>query len=210
MDNNKVKQGSQFIIIILLSFLTASCGVQSKQESKIRNLSFEECYEKNLTDSTLITGWYYISDIDGGFVRQLDKIDEFYTIDPFPIITAEDMATLSVEKNNWNEMYLLIKLGGEGTELWQTATKKAIGRKLALIVNDKLLCAPQVHSEITAGVSALGRTDYSKDEYEKIKRTIENNKIEIQIKRIKEEDKIKTNSEDGSYSPKVNEWVNRN
>jgi hypothetical protein len=180
MDNNKMKQGSQFIVIILLSFLTISCGVQSKQGSEIRNLSFEECYKKNLTDSTLITGWYYISDIDSGFVRQLDKTDEFYTIDPFPIITAEDMTTLSVEKNNWDETYLLIKLGIEGTELWRTATKKAIGGNLALIVNDKLLCVPQVHSEITAGVSALGRMEYSKEEYEKIKRTIEDNKTEIQ------------------------------
>ena len=34
------------------------------------------------------------------------------------------MTMLSVEKNNWNEMYLLIKFGKEGTELWRIATKK--------------------------------------------------------------------------------------
>ena len=176
-----MKQESQFIVIILLFFLTVSCSTQNKKGSESRSLSFEECHEKNLTDSTLMTGWYYISDSDSGFVRQLDKTDEFYIINPFPIITVEDITTLSIEKNNWDEMlYLLIKFGVEGTELWSTATRNAIGGSLALIVNDKLLVVPQVHSEITAGVSALGRIDYSKEEYEKIKRTIEDNKIEIQ------------------------------
>jgi len=175
-----MKQHSQFIAIVLLSFLVISCDAQNNKEREIRNLSFEECYEKNLADSTLMTGWYYISDIDSGFVRQLDKMDEFYTINPFPIVTVEDMTAISVEKNNWDDMYLLIKLGVEGTELWSTATRDAIGGKLALIVNDKLLCTSQVHSEITVGISALGRMDYSAEEYEKIKQAIENNKIEIQ------------------------------
>ena len=175
-----MKRESLFIAIMLLLFLTTSCVTQNQKESGIRSLSLAECHEKNLADSTLMTGWYYLSDIDSGFVRRLDKTDEFYTINPFPIVTAEDMTMLSVENNNRNEMYLLIKFGKEGTDLWRIATKKALYGQLALIVADKLLCTPQVHSEITAGVSALGRIDYSKEEYEKVKQTIENNRTEIQ------------------------------
>jgi len=175
-----MKREYLFIAITLLMFLTTSCGAKSKKEGNIRSLSLEECYQKNLTDSTLMTGWYYISDNDSGFVRQLDKTDEFYTINPFPILTAEDMTTIAVDKNNWGNLYLLIKFGKEGTELWRVATGKAIGKKLALIVNDKLLYTAYVNSEITAGVSTLGRTDYSKEEYEKVKQTIESNRSEIQ------------------------------
>ena len=175
-----MKHRNLFIVIILLLFITTDCVSQNKKENNAyRNLSLEECYEKNLTDSTLMTGWYYILDSDSGFVRQWDKTGEFYTINPFPIITAEDMIKLSIEKDK-NGEYLLIKFGKEGTELWRTATREWVGGKFALIINDKLLCTPQVHSEITAGVSVLGRIDYSQEEYEKIKQTIESNKKEMQ------------------------------
>ena len=180
MEKRKMKQIIQCIAAMLLLFLTTSCVIQNKKGNIIRCLSLEECYENNLTNSTLMTGWYYISDIDSGFVRQLDKTNEFYTINPFPIVTAEDITTLSIEKNNWNEMYLLIKLGKLGTERWRIATRTSIGGKLAFILNDKLLCTPNVNAEIPAGVSVLGRIDYSEEEYEKVKQIIENNKTEIQ------------------------------
>lgn len=170
----------RFIAIMLLFFGTTSCFSQNKNESGIRSLSLEECYKKNLADSTLMTGWYYLSDADSGFVRQLDKTNEFYTINPFPIVTAEDMTVLSIEKNRRGDTFLVIKFGKAGTELWRMATKKTVGKKLALIVNDKLIYAPLVNSEITAGVSALNRGDYSKEEYEKIKQAIENNRAQMQ------------------------------
>ena len=168
------------IIGSMLLLTTASCAVQNKKENKIRNLSLEESYEKNLTNSILMTGWYYISDIDSGFARQLDRTDEFYTINPFPIVTAEDVTMLSIEKDNWGGVFLSMRFGKEGTERWRVATGRSIGKKLAFIVNDKLLYVPQVHSEITAGVSALSRIDYSKEDYERAKQAIENNKKEMQ------------------------------
>jgi len=142
-------------------------------------MSLDNCYKKNLEDSTLFTGWYYISDINNGFVRQLDKKDEFYIIDPFPIVTAEDMTKLTIEKNRWGNTKLAIQFGAEGTELWRIATGKAIGKKLAFIVNDKLVYAPYVNSEIPNGNSVLERVDYTKEEIEKVKQRIEDDKTEI-------------------------------
>ena len=175
-----MKKRSQLIVITLLLFVTTSCVTQNKKENTIRNLSLEECYEKNLTDSTLMTGWYYVSNIDSGFVRQLDKTDEFYIINPLPILTAEDITTLSIEKDNRSGMYLSMKFGKAGAELWRIATGKNIGGKLAFIVNDKLISTPQVNVEVKAGATAIARIDYSKEDYDKVKQTIENNKAEIQ------------------------------
>jgi preprotein translocase subunit SecD len=175
-----MKREYLFIAVMLLLFLTTGCGGQSKEKGEIRNLSLEECYEKNLADSMLMTGWYYLSDTDSEFVRQLDKTDEFYAVNPFPILTAEDIIMLSVDKNNWGELYLSMKFGKAGTEFWRVATGKSVGKNLALIVNDKLISMSYVNSEITAGVSAFGRTGCLKEEYEAIKQEIESNRAEIQ------------------------------
>lgn len=175
-----MKREYLFIVVTLLLFLTTSCGTQGKKKDEIRNLSLEECYEKNLADSTLMTGWYYVSEVDNGFVRQLDKTDEFYVINPFPILTAEDIIALAVEKNNGDESYLSMKFGKAGTELWRVATGKSVGGNLAFIVNDKLISTPYVNFEITAGISAFGRMDYSKEEYEAIKQEMESNREEMQ------------------------------
>jgi preprotein translocase subunit SecD len=175
-----MKRENLFIAVTLLLFLTTSCGAQSKKMGGIRNFSLEECYEKNLADSTLMTGWYYMSDTESGFVRQLDKTDDFYVINPFPILTVEDIITLSIDKDNLGELYLLMKFGKAGVEFWRVATGKSVGKNLALIVNDKLISTPYVNSEITAGVSVFGRMGCSKEEYETIKQEIENNRNEMQ------------------------------
>jgi len=164
-----------FFIIVLFPFLTFNCKSQSKEESR----SLEDCYQENVKQSRLMTGWYYISDVDSGFTRQLDKTNDFYKINPFPIATAEDMVKLSINTDNRDNLYLSIKFGERGTDSWSVATKRSIGKQLALIVDDKLLCTPLVNMQITGGNAALGRTNYTKEDLEKVKQAIENNKTAI-------------------------------
>ncbi len=171
-----MKRAYLFISIILLStvILITVCSNQGKQEKTY--ISLEDCFKKNIESAMLMTGWYYVSDTDSGFVRQLDKTDEFYKVNPFPILTAEDITTLAVETNNLGNAYLTMKFGTRGTDAWREATGKAIGKSLAFIVNDKLLSAPHVNMEIPNGNSTLNRNDYSKEEFEKIEQAIEDNK----------------------------------
>jgi membrane protease YdiL (CAAX protease family) len=168
-----------FIPIALLStvILLSVCGKQGEKENS--NKSLEDCYQKNIENTTLMTGWYYTSDTDSGFVRQMEKTDVYYKINPFPIVTAEDMTTFSIQENDdGNTYYLLMRFGKRGTESWREATKNAIGKNLVFIVNDKLLSAPYVNMEISNGVSVLRKNDYSKEEFEKIEQTIKINKEE--------------------------------
>jgi preprotein translocase subunit SecD len=128
-----------------------------------------------------MTGWYHVSDTDSSFVRQLEKTDKHFNINPFPIVTAEDFITLSIIKDNPDNPFLQIKFNERGTEFWSEATKNATGNRLALIVNDKLFSTPYVNVQITNGVSALfGNTE----ELEKIKQTMEENKAEISNNQI--------------------------
>lgn len=128
-------------------------------------------------DSTLKTGWYYVTDQQTNFKRQLDKTSEFYFIDPNVIVPVGQFKNLELTDSEYEgKRYpmLVIRFDTKGTDSWSIATEKSIGGKLALIVNDKLVIAPRVNSQITAGVSALNRTDYTKQDIEEILKQIEN------------------------------------
>jgi membrane protease YdiL (CAAX protease family) len=165
-----------FIPIALLSTVIFFTVCKNQDEKVNNGMSLEDCFQKNIESATLMTGWYYVSETDSGFVRQMDKTDVYYKINPFPIVTVEDMTAFSIQENNDGSTYLLMKFGTRGTESWREATRKTIGKNLAFIVNDKLLYTPYVNMEIPNGNSALHRNDYSKEEFEKIEQAIKDNK----------------------------------
>jgi len=132
-------------------------------------------------DSFLKTGWYYISERESNYKRQLDKTSEFYFIDPNVIVPVEQFDKLELTESKCdNKKYpmIIIRFDSKGTDNWSIATEKSIGGKLALIINDKLVIAPKVNAQITAGVSAISRSDYSKQDIEEIYKTIENERNE--------------------------------
>lgn len=142
---------------------------------------FERLYENAIikadsSDFKLQTGWYYISDKETDFKRQLDKSSETYYIDPNIIVSVQQFDKMEVSENNsQNEKFsmLTIRFDKEGTEAWSIATEKSIGGQLAMIINDKLVIAPRVNAQITGGISAINRTDYSIKELNEILTTLE-------------------------------------
>ena len=179
LRGNRLMKIAYFIITIASLATVILIANNSKQDKKENgSMSLEDCFQKNIENSTLMTGWYCISDT-GGFVRQMDNTGEFYTINPFPVVTVEDMTTLTIQENNLGNLYLSIKFGERGTVCWREATRKSIGKNIIFIVNDKLLSAPNVNMEIPNGTSAFYRTDYTKEKLEIIKKAIEENKTEL-------------------------------
>ena len=142
---------------------------------------FHELYNNanDVTDTSLQklqTGWYYISEEKTAFERQLDKTSEYYYLDPNVIIPVNQFIKFELTDSKFQgEKYpiLIIYFNTEGTENWSIATEKMIGKQLALVINDKLIITPKVNSQITAGVSAINRLDYSKQELEEILTTLE-------------------------------------
>jgi|GEM_PF-1582099 len=127
-------------------------------------------------DSMLKTGWYYITDQETKFKRRLDKSSEFYFIDPNVIVPLRQFEKLELTESEYEgKKYpmLVIRFNTKGKNNWSIATKNSIGGELALIVNDKLVIASKVNSQITAGVSALNRTDYTKQDVEEILKRME-------------------------------------
>lgn len=141
------------------------------------NLYSNAVVSKVTTDSMLKTGWYYVTDQQTNFKRQLDKTSEFYFIDPNVIVPIGQFTKLELADSEYEgKSYpmLVIRFDTKGTDSWSIAIEKQIGGKLALIVNDKLVIAPKVNSRISAGVSALNRTDYTKQDIDEILKQIEN------------------------------------
>lgn len=131
-------------------------------------------------DSTILyTGWYNIVDTNNGIKRQLDKSTDTFFIDPNPIVTVANIKTSEIyESNTGGQKFvgLTMHLDETGTESWSVATEKAIGKQLAFILDNRLLQVAKVNSQITSGVTALNRGDYSRAELENFKKIIESEK----------------------------------
>ena len=133
-------------------------------------------------DSTILyTGWYYVVDTPNGYKRQLDKSTETYYLDPKPILTAKNVKTFEIYENSYNDKKyygLTMHLDKDGTESWSYATGKAevMGLQLAFVFDNKLLQVSNINSQVTGGVTALNRVDYSREELENFKTIIKNEK----------------------------------
>ena len=149
--------------------IAVSCGGQKIE------VDLESILEQNKKDSTLVTGWYYIVDNETGFKRQIDKMEEFYFIDPKPILVKEHFGKLEVYKTDFQGRHfaLSILIRKEYKELWANAIEKSIGKRLGLIVDNQLMTAPMVNMRIENGASSFMRKDYDRKKLETIKKLME-------------------------------------
>jgi hypothetical protein len=171
-----------------LSFITATliswnCG----QASSTEHISPEQL---DATDSSmvafdwgllpeedslkLVTGWYYVVEPGQGAKRILDGDTSVYWLNPEPIVTAKNIATFELYKSNFDKSWgLTMKFNETAVDLWRQATGRSVGSRLALIVRNKLLYAPEVMAEIPSGMTALNRGTYSKGELKAIMTAIQ-------------------------------------
>ena len=173
----------KFITVLFLSFIffQTACS-DNKKKVGDRLLADPEHHIKDspnilVHDSTILyTGWYYVVDTDNGFKRQLYKSTDSFFIDPTPIVVAKNFTTFEIyESNAGGQKYigLTMRLDKAGTENWSVATGKSIGKQLAFVLDNQLLQVAKVNSQITVGVTALNRADYSRAEIENFKTIIE-------------------------------------
>lgn len=176
-------------LLISLIILFTGCADKISTNQKIGDRLLENP-ERRIKDSPdilkhdstiMCTGWYYVVDTPNNCKRQLDKSDETYYLDPKPITTAKNVTTLEIYESSYydkNYFGLTMRLDKDGTESWSYATRKAevMGLRLAFVLDNKLLHVAKVNSQITGGVTALNRGDYSRNELENFKKIIESEK----------------------------------
>ena len=171
-------------LLFSLIFLLTGCTDNNSAKQKIGDRLLEDP-EHHIKDSPdifkhdstiLYTGWYYVVETPNNYKRQLDKSDETYYIDPKPITTAKNFTTFEIYESSYNNKKVFgleMRLDKQGTENWSNATYRAVGNKLAFVLDNRLLQVAMVNSQITGGVTALNRGDYSRQELENFKTIIE-------------------------------------
>ncbi len=166
-----------FLATFCLAANMVSCNGQMKSDDT-KQIDLESVYKQNIKDSILATGWYYIMDSNNGFERQLDKTDEIYFIDPKPILVKAYFDKIEISEVKPQGQYegylgLSIRINKKYSNIWAEATEKSIGKRLGLIIDNKLVNAPLVNAKIEEGMSSLNRGIYDKGELESFKKQLE-------------------------------------
>jgi hypothetical protein len=140
-------------------------------------LPIEECYQRNLSDSTLMTGFYFVTRPNTGFSRYYKDFDTTITINPRPIVTVEDIVKMSIGKSNYGFLYIGINFGKRGTEAWKEATvlNPIEYNYVVFVLNDSIIEMRRVVSQIPNGVSAISTRTSTLEELNVIKQKIEEN-----------------------------------
>jgi preprotein translocase subunit SecD len=130
-------------------------------------------------DTILQTGIYYITDSVTHYKRCRDSINCFY-INPAAILTVKNFKKIRVYTKKPDYMMvsgLELNFDNAGTLLFAAATKKSVGKMLAIIIDNKLISSPVIMSEITKGKCIITfSNNITKAKLEDIKRHLESEK----------------------------------
>lgn len=117
----------------------------------------------------LATGFYKISDKETGCERELASENEYYFIVPKKIIGAEHIKSVAYKMEQVNGIpnpILMMELDNAGTQLFSAMTGNAIAKKIAFMLNNKLIYASIVSAKVETGKISMAGGDYTKADLE--------------------------------------------
>jgi preprotein translocase subunit SecD len=131
------------------------------------------------SDIVLQTGIYFITDSITDYKRCKDSINCFY-INPEPILTIKNFKKISVYTKKPDYMMvngIALNFDEAGTKAFDEATKKSVGKMLAIIIDNKLISSPEIMSEITKGNCIITfSNNITKTQLEDIRKHLESEK----------------------------------
>lgn len=84
-------------------------------------------------------GWYHLN------------TDQRNSIGREPIVTVKDFTVLKLEADAYGKYALSGQVSKHKRERWASETEKAIGRRIAFVLNDSVISSPQVNMRIPEG-----------------------------------------------------------
>lgn len=160
------------LVIIILGFHVLACqsskpGLTREEfESKIQHVE-----KSNRASKTLADGWYQTASFENDFMRT-DKTAKRYFINPKPVVLPDNFIRAKEYKNYQGTEGLAVYFDDIGTEAWAKATADNIRANLIFILDNEILAAPFVNSQITNGVSAFSKGGMTEAQWNKIKSMI--------------------------------------
>lgn len=164
-----------FIFTLTIALLTLGCSTNSAQtkrpDNQISNI-LDSASIQNAKTKSLCTGWYYVLDTINDFKYQLDKSDEIFYLNPSPIVIKDNIVSTEIYETKFL-VGLGMQLDDFGTKRWADATGKYITKRLAFILDNKLIIAAKVNAQITMGATAINRTEYNRQDIENFKKLLD-------------------------------------
>ena len=105
----------------------------------------------------LPTGFYRIVDSDSCIKNEYLKLsdsEQDYCLHRKPLLTNLDFDSVKVIRDTvegWNNYTIIIKMDSLAGKLFGEKTKKLVGKKVAFVVDDKIIMAPVVRDPILSG-----------------------------------------------------------
>lgn len=109
------------------------------------------CHSSKVSNTYKYNGIYKTSETGINYVFYNDSLSSL-KIDTIPVVSSFEFKEVKKKYNKTLRQYeLFINLTNTGSIKFAEVTKSNIGKPLAIIINDKLLTAPIIQTEITDG-----------------------------------------------------------
>jgi preprotein translocase subunit SecD len=178
------------LFLLLLCYWPVYGQEDSLQKTGSTTLSKNQ--ESSLPISVkLPTGIYYVIEESTNTTKLSNEKDTLYVLNT-PIVTVAEFKKIKSKADKYSGGYHIeITLNEEGKTKFYEASIKSYEKKLAIVVNGKLIMAPIVKSPISTGIFiiTLGYYANSKHEVEKIKQQLE---MEMNIAKAKDSEQKKS------------------
>lgn len=163
------------LLITILGFLVISCQTSRTGLTKEEFDTMINSIEKsNLDNKNLANGWYETARTENDFKRVEKKTSTNYFINPRPLILPENFNKGDEFENNEGFKGLAVYFDDIGIEIWSKATDENTDSHLIFILDNEILTAQYVNSQITNGASVFWKNDLTENQWNEIKEMIKN------------------------------------
>ncbi|MEL6344261.1 MAG: protein translocase subunit SecD [Myxococcota bacterium] len=112
-----------------------------------------------IPDKTILM-WEYVKDPETG--KDVRNPDAFYVLKEDIILTGDDINDASVSMDQYNQPYTALEFKPRGGKIFADITGQNVGRRFAIVLDDKVQSAPVIRERIGGGRASIesGVGDY--------------------------------------------------
>ncbi len=161
-----------FLLIVLLS----NCSPVYLYKDSVTSIykSTYEIKEINISNQSLVTGWYLIGEKETEFSRTYFFNEANYFIEPEPMVSIydiENMYRTSYLKDK-SDKNIHIQIKSDSWDRWYSETNKSIGKKMGFVLNNSLIYVSLIGGGIPKGASRIYLSDLEESKILEIENSI--------------------------------------
>lgn len=93
----------------------------------------------------------------------IEEAGRFYLVSAFPDMTGDHLTDARVGRDDHNKICVNFTLDGAGAQIFSELTANNIGRQLGIIIDNVMISAPNIHTEISGGHAQISNIGTQKE-----------------------------------------------